>query len=183
MSFRELAEQRQSDRRYDESRPVPREVIDRILDTARLAPSATNSQPWRIVVVDEPQLRDQVAATLTSPLVGSMNKFAVGVPVLLVLVEEPGNIAGKAGNLLLNKHLPAYDLGILSAYITLAAREEGLGSCIMGWVNQKQLRKVLGLPKHKNVPLVISLGYSLQPTRSKKRKSLEEIRSFNSYKE
>lgn len=48
MSLQDLAATRQSDRKYDESRPVPREVIERILEVARLAPSATNSQPWTL---------------------------------------------------------------------------------------------------------------------------------------
>lgn len=182
MSFRELAETRQSDRKYD-SRPIAREVIERILETARLAPSATNSQPWRFVVVDEPQLIRQVAEALTSSLLGSMNRFAASAPVLIVLVEEPGNIAGRAGSVLLRNHLPAYDLGIVSSYITLAATEEGLGSCIMGWVNQSKLRKVLGISKSKSVPLVIALGYSLQERREKKRKPMVQIRSYNSYKD
>lgn len=183
MILKELVKTRQSDRKYDPNRPVSREVIERILDLARLAPSGTNSQPWYFVVVDQPSLRDQVASAVSSTVLGGMNKFAYAAPVLIVLVEEPGNFEGKAGSFLLNKHLPAYDLGIVASYITLAATEEGLGSCIMGWVNENKIRKILGVPKSKHIPMVISLGYSLQETRNKKRKPLEEIRSYNSYKE
>lgn len=181
MSLQDLAATRQSDRKYDENRPVPREVIERILEVARLAPSATNSQPWHFIVVDDPTTRAEVAATLTTPLVPGMNKFAATAPVLLVLVEESPNAAGKAGSLLLNKHLPAYDIGIVASYITLAARDEGLGSCIMGWVNERKLRKVLGVSRGKKLPLVISLGYSVQELRAKKRKPLSELLSYNKY--
>ena len=183
MTLKELVEARQSDRKYDPDRPVPREVVERILEMARLAPSGTNSQPWHFVIVDEPELRDQVASAVASTVLGGMNKFAYAAPVLIVMVEEPGNFEGKAGSFLLNKHLAAYDLGIAASYITLAATEEGLGSCIMGWVNESKLRNILGVPKSKHIPLVISLGYSLQEKRNKKRKPIEEIRSYNSYKE
>ena len=81
MSLQDLAATRQSDRKYDENRPVPREVIERILEVARLAPSATNSQPWHFIVVDDPTTRAEVAATLTTPLVPGMNKFAATAPV------------------------------------------------------------------------------------------------------
>lgn len=181
MSLQELATLRQSDRKYDPTKPVSRETIERILQVARLAPSATNSQPWHFVVVDEPSLRDQVAGALTSTFTGSMNKFATTAPVLLVLVEEPANTTGKVGSLLLNKHLPAYDIGIVASYITLAAQEEGLGSCIIGWVDEKRVRKILSIPRSKKVPLVISLGYTTEMRREKKRKPLSELISYNKY--
>lgn len=182
MTFKELATQRQSNRKYDQNKPLPREVIERILEVARLAPSATNSQPWHFILVDDPETLSEVAKTLTSPLTGSMNKFAATAPALLVLVEEPANISGKAGSILLNKHLPAYDIGIISSYIALAAQEEGVGSCIMGWVDEKKLRKILGVPRGKKLPLVIALGYSIEEQRTKKRKPLSELLSYNKYK-
>lgn len=183
MTLEELVRKRQSDRKYDTSKVVPREAIQRILETARLAPSATNSQPWHFIVIDDPDTIAKAAKCLTSNLVGKMNHFAATAPVLIAIVEEPANISGKAGNLLLNKHLPSYDIGIVASYITLAATNEGLGSCIMGWVNEPSIRKVLGIPKRKKVPLVIALGYSAQETREKSRKPLEKIYSYNSYKE
>ncbi len=183
MALKDLAEKRQSDRKYDVTKSVSRETIERILEVARLAPSATNSQPWHFIVVDNPDTIKEVGACLTSPLTGAMNKFAATAPVLIALVEEPANTSGKAGSVILNKHFPNYDLGIVSSYITLAATEEGLGTCIMGWVNQKSIKKILGVPKSKKVPLVISLGYSTETTREKKRKPMDEIRSYNNYKE
>lgn len=182
MSFIELANNRQSHRKYDPNRPVPRELIEQILDIARIAPSATNSQPWHFIVVDEPELKSKVAKALTSVVTGSMNKFAASAPVLIVVVEEPANPIGKMGNLLLSKHLPAYDLGIVASYIALAATEAGLGSCIMGWVDEPKVRGLLGISGKKRVPLVISLGYSLEKQKSKKRKALSEILSYNKYK-
>lgn len=182
MTFKELAYKRQSDRKYDPNRPVPRELVEQVLDVARMAPSATNSQPWHFIVIDEPELIVQVGKALTSAVTGSMNKFAATAPVLTVVVEEPANTIGKMGSLLLSKHLPAYDLGIITSYITLAAADVGLGSCIMGWVDEPKVKKLLGIPRKRSVPLVISLGYSLENQKSKKRKELDSILTFNKYK-
>jgi nitroreductase len=63
----------------------------------------------------------------------------------------------------------------------LAAADEGLGSCIIGWCDEKKVQKALNIPKNKRVMLVILLGYSAQPLREKKRKSKEEIISYDKY--
>ncbi|MDN4754302.1 nitroreductase family protein [Porphyromonadaceae bacterium W3.11] len=181
MNFYELINHRQSDRKYDSSRPIPRDVIDRIINAARLAPSATNSQPWHFIVVDEPELKSKVASALTSTLTGNMNKFATEASALIVILEEPANAMGKMGNLILKKHFPHIDLGIAASHIVLAAAEEGIGSCIIGWVNEKKVRELLDIPNKKAVPLVISLGYSLEEPKQKKRKALGEISSYNGY--
>lgn len=182
MNFYELIDKRQSDRRYDSTRAIPREVIDRILEATRLAPSATNSQPWHFIVVDEPEMKDKVAKALTSSFTGNMNHFAADAPVLIVIVEEPANTIGKMGNFLMKTHFPHIDIGIAASYITLAATEEGLGSCIMGWVNEKKICQLLGIPEKRKVPLVISLGYSLEGRKEKKRKSKDQIQSLNGYR-
>lgn len=181
MNFLELVNKRQSDRQYEEGRQIPSEVIGRIIEAARLAPSATNSQPWHFIIVDEPDLKKKVASALTSKLTGSMNAFAASASVLIVLVEEPANLIGKMGELLLKEHLSHIDLGIAASHIVLAATEEGLGSCVIGWVNQKKVKELLHIPKKKSVPLVISLGYSIEAPKEKKRKPMEDICSHNGY--
>lgn len=180
MDFHELARTRQSDRKYADT-PVPREVIERILETTRIAPSATNSQPWRFVVVDEPDIKNQVADALTTPLVKNMNQFAREAPVLIVVVEESANATARIGNLLKQRHFAHMDLGIAASYITLAATEEGLGSCIMGWLDERKIRKTLGIPRRRTIALVIALGYSTEEKKSKKRKPMDKIRSYNHY--
>lgn len=180
MTFHELVRTRQSDRKYAD-KPVPREVLERIIETTRLAPSATNSQPWKFVVVDDPETKNQVADTLTSPLVGNMNKFAREAPVLIVVVEEPANATARIGNLLKKRHFAHMDLGIAAAHITLAATEEGLGSCIMGWLDERKIQKILGIPRNRTVALVIALGYSTEEKKSKKRRALDKVRSYNQY--
>ena len=178
-TFLELVRNRQSDRAYLD-KPVETEKLERVLEAARLAPSACNSQPWRFIVVTDPEKRMQVAEAIASKVL-SMNHFTRQAPVQLVLVEENANFTSTLGGWATNKHYPHIDLGIVASYISLAAADEGLGSCIIGWCDEKKIRKALNIPKNKRVMLVILLGYSDQPLREKKRKTKEEIISFNKY--
>ena len=131
--FLELAEKRQSDRSYD-TRPVEKEKLERVLEAARLSPSACNGQPWKIIVVDEPELKSKVADATSSKILG-FNHFTKQAPVHLVIVEENTNLSSKFGGLVKHKHFPHIDLGILASHITLAAADEGLGTCIIGWLD------------------------------------------------
>jgi len=178
-TFLELVKSRQSDRAYQD-KPVEYEKIERILEAARLAPSACNAQPWKFVVVTDSEKRIQVADATASKLL-SMNHFTKQAPVQLVLLEESANFTSSVGGWVTNKHYPHIDLGIVAAHITLAAADEGLGSCIIGWCDEKKVQRALEIPKNKRVMLVILLGYSAQPLRDKKRKTSEEIVSYNKY--
>ena len=178
-SFLELVQHRQSDRAYLD-KPVEAEKIRRILEAARLAPSACNSQPWKLIVVTDPEKRLQVADATASKLL-SMNHFTKQAPVQLVVIEESGNFTSSVGGWVTDKHYPHIDLGILAAHITLAAVDEGLGSCIIGWCDEKKVQKALEIPKNKRVMLVILLGYTAQTLREKKRKTKEEIVSYDKY--
>ncbi len=178
-SFLELVQTRQSDRAYLD-KPVENEKLERILEAARLAPSACNSQPWKFIVVTDPEKRMLVADATASKLL-SMNHFTKQAPVQLIVLEESGNFTSSVGGWVTDKHYPHIDLGIVAAHITLAATDEGLGSCIIGWCDEKKVRKALDIPKNKRVMLVILLGYSAQPLREKKRKRKEEIVSYEKY--
>src|ERR1035437_355667 len=179
LSFLDLVQNRQSDRAYLD-KPVENEIIDRILEAARLAPSACNSQPWKFIVVTDPEKRILVADATASKLL-SMNHFTKQAPVQLVVLEESGNFTSSVGGWVTDKHYPHIDLGIVAAHITLAATDEGLGSCIIGWCDGEKIQKTLGIPKNKRVMLVILLGYPALPLREKKRKTKEEIVSYDQY--
>ena len=176
-SFLELVQHRQSDRAYLD-KPVETDKLNRILEAARLAPSACNSQPWKFIVVTDPEKRLQVAEATVSKLL-SMNHFTVQAPVQLIVIEDSANFSSSVGGWATNKHYPHIDLGIAAAHISLAAADEGLGSCIIGWCDEKRIRKALDIPKNKRVMLVILLGYSAQPLREKKRKTIGEIVSYD----
>ena len=178
-SFLELVKQRQSDRAYL-PQPIEQEKLDRILEAARLAPSACNAQPWKMIVVADEELRMQVADATSNRALG-INHFTKQAPVQIIVLEEKANFTSNFGSWAKNKHFPHVDLGILSAHICLAAADEGLGTCMVGWFDENKIRKALDIPKSKRVLLVITLGYPAQETREKRRKDLSEIVSVNKY--
>ena len=179
-SFGDLVSQRQSDRSFDASRPVEKEKIERILEAARLSPSACNAQPWHFIVVDDPEIKNKVADAVSSKILG-MNHFTRQAPVHIVVVEEDVNISSGIGGWVKNVHYAHIDVGIAAAHIVLAAESEGLGSCILGWLNQDKIKKTLNIPSRRKVLLDIVIGYSKQDKRNKKRKAFNEIISFNKY--
>jgi len=179
--FLELLVQRQSVRGYTDQ-PVEQEKIERCLEAARMSPSACNSQPWKFVVVNDPQLKDQIAGCTTSGPLVPMNHFTRQAPVMVVIVRESPNFTSKIGTLLKDKPYTLMDIGIASLQFCLQATAEGLGTCILGWFNEKKVKKLLNIPKSKRAELIITLGYpSSQTIRPKVRKKIEEISCYNSY--
>ena len=181
MDFLELVSSRQSVRGFDSDRPVEKEKLERIVETARLAPSACNAQPWSFVVVDEPELKNQVADATSSRVLG-MNHFTKQAPVHLLLVEEKVNVSSGIGGWIKKKDYAQMDLGIVAAHIVLAAQAEGLGTCIVGWFDEDKVKELLHIPSSKRVWLDIVIGYSSQPLRKKSRKPMDKVLSFNRYK-
>ena len=110
-----------------------------------------------------------------------MNKFTLQVPVLVAVVQEPMNLSAKAGALAKDKDYSMMDLGMAVENFCLQAAELGLGTCIMGWFDEKRIKKLLGVPRSRRIQLLISLGHPDAPTRRKIRKPLEEISSWNNY--
>ncbi|MDR1718138.1 MAG: nitroreductase family protein [Prevotella sp.] len=179
--FYNLVKQRQSTRAYDTTRTVDREIIARILEAARLAPSACNAQPWHFIVVDEPELKNKVADAASARLLG-MNHFTKQAPVHIIVVEEKVNISSGIGGIVKDKHFAFLDIGIAASHICLAAEAEGLGSCILGWFTESKMKKLLNIPDNRRVVLDIVIGYPAQPLREKRRKPVEEVISYNTYK-
>ncbi|HKM45076.1 MAG TPA: nitroreductase family protein [Dysgonamonadaceae bacterium] len=181
MTFLDLVSSRQSVRAFDPDRSVEKEKIERIIEIARLAPSACNAQPWSFVVVDDPELKNKVADATSSRVLG-MNHFTKQAPVHLLLVEEKVNISSGIGGWIKKKDFAQMDLGIVAAHIVLAAEAEGLGTCIVGWFDEDKVKDLLHIPASKRVWLDIVVGYGTQPLRNKNRKSVDKIVSYNSYK-
>ena len=170
MDFSELAQKRYSVRKYDSSRPVEEEKLQRLLEVGALAPSACNGQPYMITV-----LRGDQAKRASKYVMGmGMNKFTADAPVLLVISERPYCKTAALGAKIKNNDYRSMDIGILASYITLEAAELGLGSCILGWLDDRELRKVCDLSEP--VRLVITLGYSVEEEiPDKKRKNIDEL--------
>ncbi len=180
MDFLALSRQRQSDRNYLD-KPVEKETLLRILESARMAPSACNAQPWKVIVVDQPELKNQVADATSDKVIG-INHFAKQAPIHLVIVQESANFTSKLGGWIKRKHFPLIDIGIFTEHLCLGAASEGLGSCIIGWFNEPLVKKVLNIPSSKSVALIVLIGYPGKGNRKKMRKEISEIVSYNSYK-
>ena len=170
MNFTEIAETRQSCRSYDPSREVEQEKLDRILASARLSPSACNGQPYHITVC-----KGEYAKRVAKAVQGmGMNKFASDAPVLLVLSEKPYVPSAALGARVKGNDYRSIDIGILSAYLTAEATAQGLGSCILGWLDDAAIRDICDLDG--TVRLVITLGYAKDDKlRVKKRKDRSEL--------
>lgn len=176
--FTALATARQSDRAYDKNREVEPEKLERILEAARLAPSACNAQPWKFVVITDKELSVKVGKA-TAGL--GMNKFAKDAPVHILIVEESANITSKLGGKVKGKHFPLIDIGIAAAHICLAAEAEGLGSCMLGWFDEKAIKALTGIPESKRLLLDVIVGYPAKEKRKKMRKAKEKVVSYNKY--
>lgn len=182
MHFSELIYIRQSVRKYS-SRKVEEEKVKRCLEAARMAPSASNSQPWHFVVVDEPEMKEKVAR-LTYSKVVSFNKFTQQAPVIVVIILEKPKLVTQIGGVIKNKEYPLIDIGIAAEHLCLQAAEEDLGTCMLGWFNENAIKKLLHIPAKKTIGLLITLGYPADnyPVRSKVRKNPEDVISYNRYK-
>ena len=177
MEFAELAGIRQSVRSYS-GKAVEEEKLMQCIETARLSPSANNSQPWRFVVVDEPELRDRIADAAAGM---GMNKFVRQAPVIIAVVLEKQNMLSAVGSVIQDKEYMLLDIGIAANQLCLQAAALGLGTCMVGWFDENKVKRLLGVDKKRRIPLLITLGYSDTPVRQKVRKPFEEIYGRNRY--
>ena len=171
MNFYEIAQNRQSCRAYDASRAVEEEKINAILEAVRLSPSACNGQPYHLTVCQGETAREVAKATMGM----GMNKFAADAPVLIVISEEPYCKTAALGAKVKGNDYRSIDIGIAAAYLTAEATAQGLGTCILGWLDDTKIREICSLSHP--VRLVITLGYAKEgdKLRQKKRKDLDEL--------
>lgn len=181
MKLLELVNIRQSDRKYIE-KEVEKEKLERCLEAARLAPSASNSQPWTFIVVDEPELKDKVARKTFGPA-KTFNKFVPQAPVIIAIVLEKPKITTELGGRVKKKEWPLIDIGIAAEHLCLQAAEDGLGTCMLGWFDEQSIKKLLQIPQSNTIPLLITLGYTPDDykLRKKVRNKFEKVVKWNSY--
>jgi len=174
MNFTEIANARQSCRSYDENRAVEPEKLEKMLEAARLSPSACNGQPYHFTIC-RGDLAKEVAAATRGP---AINKFASQAPVLIVISEEDYVASAGAGAKVKNNDYRSIDIGIACAYLTAEATAQGLSSCILGWFDDAKLRELCGLSHP--VRLVVTVGYAKEsdPLRTKKRKPMDELTTY-----
>lgn len=171
MNFIEIAQNRQSCRRYCTDRYVEKEKIDALLQAARLAPSACNGQPYHLTVC-----RGEAAKKVAIATKGvGLNHFVDQAPVMIVISEEDYVASAALGAKLKGNDYRSIDIGIVAAYLTAEAAAQGLGTCILGWFDDAVIREICHLEQ--KVRLVICVGYPSpeEHLRTKKRKELSEL--------
>ncbi|MBU2495845.1 MAG: nitroreductase family protein [Candidatus Omnitrophica bacterium] len=169
MNVYETIRARRSVRAYRD-KPVPPEVLTRILEAARMAPSGNNRQPWKFVVVTDIETRKKLADAANG------QGFVAGAPVVIAAVGlDPGRVmsCGIPGD--------PVDVAIAIDHITLAAVEEGLGTCWIGAFSQENVCRLLQIPAAFKVVELLTLGYPADSPRPKSRKSLKEIVCYDKF--
>jgi nitroreductase len=165
MDVYEAIRTRQSIRRYRPD-PVPDDVLDRVLNAMRLAPSAGNLQPWRFVVVRDAAMRERLAKA------SSGQEWIAHAPAIIAACGWKERAYSAMGGYWSSL---AVDVTIAFDHLTLAAAAEGLGTCWIGSFVEEEVRRVLGIPEDVTVIALTPLGYhDVSPT-SKTRKELSEI--------
>ncbi|NSW46558.1 MAG: nitroreductase family protein [Bacteroidales bacterium] len=181
MKFIELVEKRQSDRKYIQKKITDNDIYT-IIEAARLAPSASNSQPWTFIVVKDENIKKQLAeATISKGL--PINKFAYDAAIIIAIVIEKAKTLTRLAGWIKKRDFPWIDIGIAAEHICLQATELGIGSCIIGWFDEKKVKQILHVPSNKRIGLLITLGYTPNDYyhRQKVRKSMDKVLKFNSY--
>jgi len=181
MNFSELVKIRQSVRSY-QKRPVEPDKVQAIVESVRLAPSASNSQPWALIIVDEPQLKDKVARATFNSII-TFNQFSLEAPVIAVLTIEKPRVVTQIGGWIKQREFPLIDIGIAAEHFCLQAADLGLGTCMVGWFDEKVVKQLLNIPRSTRVALLLTLGYAVEgyPLRSKLRKDTNTMSRYNIY--
>ena len=169
MDVIECIKARRSVRSY-EPREVEEGKLQQVLKAGRLAPSASNRQEWKFVVVRDPGLRQRLIAAARG------QSFVGEAPVVIVACATSSDHIMPCGH---PSHL--VDLAIAIDHMTLAARELGLGTCWIGAFDQKAVRDVLGIPKSVAVIELLPMGYPTSWPSARPRKPLAEVVSYDSW--
>ncbi|MFC1907731.1 nitroreductase family protein [Chloroflexota bacterium] len=181
MALLDLLKHRKSVRDFLE-RPVEREKIMMCLEAARLAPSACNSQPWKFIVVNDRQLKDKLSDAAFRGIY-SMNSFCKMAPVMVVVVSEKSKFLARIGGMFRGTKYYLIDIGVAIEHFVLQAEDLGLGTCWIGWFNERAIKSVLEVPHRKKIDILIALGYYDKGKTGSEhsREPIDKIASFNSY--
>lgn len=171
MDFYEVINKRKSVRKY-KSDPVPDEVLNRILEAGRIAPSAKNIQPWHFIVVRKADIKEKLIDTCRG------QRFLAEADVVLCGCSSEKIAWGKMGGYM---SAFAIDLTIAFEHMILAAAYEGLGTCWIGAFEEKKVKEVLQVPDDMRVVALTPIGYPAEEPKHRGRKPLQEIVSYEKY--
>ncbi len=179
MFLDEILEKRRSVRAYQD-RPVEPEKIRALCEAARVAPSACNSQTWRFVVVTDPELLRRICREATRSVVS--NRWIERAPVVIVGCSVLDFIANRLGSAVTGIDYFQLDMGIAMEHMVLKAVELGLGTCWVGWFNERKVKNILQIPRKVRVTALLTVGYPEEPIpQARSRKKLGEIAFWDSW--
>jgi len=161
--------QRSSIRAY-KATEVEEDKLRKVLEAARLSPSASNRQEWKFIVIRNKEARKKLAKAAFG------QSFIEEAPVVIVA-------CGTESKAMLGCGQPTHtvDLSIACAYMILEAHELGLGTCWIGAFREDETKRILNIPEHVRVVAMTPLGYPNQPPSKKFRKSLDQIVCYEKY--
>lgn len=181
MALLDLIKHRRSIRDFQD-KPVEREKIMTCLEAARLAPSACNSQPWKFVVVDDGELKNKLCSAAFGG-VYSINTFGKKAPVIVAVISDKSKFLSKIGGMFRGTEYCLLDVGAAVEHFVLQAEELGLGTCWIGWFNERAVKSILNIPSHKKIDILIALGYydrdKAHPEHN--REPIDKMAFFNTY--
>jgi nitroreductase len=163
MDLMEAIRTRRSVRAYRPD-PLPRALVEKVLEAARLAPSACNLQPWHFFAIADAKKRAELKSAYGKD-------WLVNAPVVIVACARPGKAWKRSDGV----NYSSVDVAIAFDHLTLAARAEGLGTCWIGAFKPAELRRVLALPADLEPVAMTPLGYPAEEPRAPERKGLGEI--------
>jgi len=165
----EAIKKRQSVRSYQE-KEIPEEILQQILEAGRLAPSASNRQGWKFIVVKDEHLKQKlVPVCRNQKFVGEASLVIVGCATNLEHIMPCG------------EHSYPIDLAIALDHMSLEAASLGLGTCWIGAFYQDQVKEILSVPKNIRIVALMSVGYPKELGSKTGRKPLSEIICYNKY--
>jgi len=171
MKILDVIQERKSIRRYKED-SLPEDVLHRILDSARLAPSGKNFQPWKFILVRDAKMKEKLAA------VSRGQTFIAKAPIIVVACGFPERSYQRQGNYMSSWVI---DVSIAVEHLMLQAQEEGLGTCWIGAFEEKDVKKLLDIPSEVKVLALTPLGYPDEVPKDRGRKPLSEIVSYETF--
>jgi len=159
------------------NKPIEDEKLDMILESARLAPSASNSQPWHFYVVKDKEKIKAIAGKMPLGTSVVINSFIAEAPVVIVATAGPIDMLHKVMSFVANKKWYYLDVAIALEHMVLTAWDLGIGSCWIGWFDEKRVKNILAIPKNEEVIAMLTLGYPSETYKphAKDRKKAEEI--------
>ncbi|MDP8257923.1 MAG: nitroreductase family protein [Candidatus Aadella gelida] len=179
-TFKELVKSRRSIRSYLGRRIDP-EKLELCAEAALYSPSACNSQPWKFIIVNDNSAKEKMRSSVFSGLY-NMNSFASNAAAYIVLISKKTKLPASIAGYLMRTDFRQIDLGIACSNIVLQAEDLGIGSCILGWFDQRAARRILNIPRLVNIDLIIALGYTDQgPSSERRLKDRDETVSYDRY--